>query len=106
MDLNALTKGQQQFLATYLAEVFYGPEGEKLKLLPQAEFVAKVSTMDFDDGEPCTAGNARIAQNLYQKGVFAKVDIHAGAGGSNKFIYLRFSPVSAELLYQLYKQQS
>lgn len=94
-----LTPAQHKFLAGYLPDILHG-DNANLARADRAEFVRRVTDMDFDDGEAASIGEQRIARNLRTAGLLSNLDIHMDVSGG-RHIYLIFSTAGAHALFEI-----
>lgn len=97
MEIEKLTDRQREFLEDYFDNIL--SFDMDFDGIDKDEFVKRVSGMDFDNGEPSTPGEIRVAKSLYHKGMFDDFDIHEAF--FQKHIYLSFSKKGAETMYSL-----
>lgn len=99
MENTKLTPAQHRFLAGYLPDIVHGDNAD-LATVDRAEFIKRVSQMDFDGCDTATRGAQRVALNLHKAGLLSDLDIHLDiAGGWH--IYLQFSEQGAAALYEI-----
>lgn len=94
-----LTSAQRKFLSGYLPDILHGANADLVNA-GRAEFVRRVTDLDFDDGEAASAGAQRVARRLKEAGLLSSLDIHPGAAGG-EHIYLAFSTAGAQTLFEL-----
>lgn len=93
----SITPAQRRFLAGYLPDVLHG-ENTTLTDASRAEFIRKVSAMDFDGtGSPA---DCRVARNLRLAGYLDDLSVRDNGYGQD-CIYLSFSPLGAEALFEI-----
>ena len=94
-----LTPAQRKFLAGYLPDILHGDNAD-LGDVPRAEFVQRVTGMDFDDSDVATLGMRRVATRLADTGFISALDIHPDVAGQ-PHIYLLFTETGANALFEI-----
>jgi hypothetical protein len=92
-----LTKPQRAFLEEYFEDILTG--GFEFEGMEKAEFIKRVSSMDFDDGMASDAARIRVGRNLNRLGLFDEFDVHGIVQADG--IYLSFNSKGAEVMWGL-----
>jgi len=95
-----LTKPQRSFLEGYFEDVLAGEF--EFEGMEKAEFIERVSQMDFDDGMAMGTAHVRVGRNLNRMGLFDDFDVHGHIHGqSDEYVYLSFNSKGAEIMWDL-----
>lgn len=92
-----LTAAQVAFLTSYVDDVCFG-EDEVLKSAEKAEFVSRVTRMEFDG--PATRGERAVARHLAKKGLIGRLHAHPDGPGA-ECIAVVFSEAGAGAMWQV-----